>query len=164
MTTMTNTRPIVRRLAPQLASLTAGALALLVLATVISTGLTWGQRRLDDLRYGHPRTVVLAEPLGLDGDGGQPGAIIATNLDGQVALILLPGADPARATSLPGPYLFGADGRYEVPRLALDDRNGDGRPDLILTLRGEQVVYLHRGDTFSLLTPAERAALVAAAP
>jgi hypothetical protein len=139
-------------------------LALLALATLLSTGLTWAQRQLDDLRYGSPRTVVLAEPLGFDGDNGLASAIIATNLDGQVALILLPASDPALAMSLPGPYLFGTDGRDEVPHLALADRNNDGRPDLVLTVCGEQVVYLHRGDTFSLLTPAERAAITIGAP
>lgn len=164
MNTTADQRPTWRALPRHLATAITLILAMLAMTTLHNAGLAWGKRKLDDLRYGRPRTVMLAEPLGLEADGGLPSAVIATNLDGQIALILLPAGDRAKAVSLPGPYLFGADGGDEVPQLSLDDLNGDGRPDLLLTVRGEQVVYLHRDDTFSLLTPAERAALAVASP
>jgi hypothetical protein len=50
----------------------------------------------------------------------------------------------------------GADNRYVVPRPALADLTGDGRADLLVTVRGETLVYVQEGDGFRLVTPEER--------
>jgi len=38
--------------------------AILVIAVLVQHGLTWGQRRLDDMRYGMPRTVQVSGVVG----------------------------------------------------------------------------------------------------
>lgn len=148
------------RVGPQLARALQASiyiLALLALTVAIGRGLSWGQRRLDDLRYGVPRTVQLAGVVG-GGDGAaSPTRFIGLNLDGQVSVLVLPGGDASRVAALPGPYVIGDSGAAAVPLLSLADLTGDGAPDLLLTIRGEVIVYANHDGTFALLTPEERA-------
>ncbi len=135
------------------------ALALLALTLVVSRGLGWAQRSLDDLRYGMPRTVHLAGVVGGGDSEVSPTRFIALNIDGQVSVLVLPGGDVNRLATLPGPYVIGEDGNTAVPLLSLADLTGDGAPDLLVTIRGETVVYGNNAGTFALLTPEERARL-----
>ena len=82
--------------------------------------------------------------------------MITLNIDGQISILVLPGGDAGRVQALAGPYLVGVDNRYVVPRPALADFTGDGRVDLLVTVRGETLVYVQEGDGFRLLTPEER--------
>jgi hypothetical protein len=135
-------------------------LLLLVLGYLLLTpAFAWGQRRLDDMRYGFPRTTQLDGLVGHDEAGGEPTHLMALNLRGQVSILELPGGDPAKARAIVGPYLVGADGPYVVPRMALEDVSGDGQVDLLLQVREEIVVYINESGTFRLITPAERARL-----
>jgi hypothetical protein len=139
-------------------------LLLLVLGYLLLTPVfAWGQRRLDDVRYGFPRTTQLSGHVGHDEAGGDPSHLIALNLRGQVSILELPGGDPAKTRAIVGPYLVGADGAYVVPHLSLEDVNGDGQPDLLLQVREEIVVYINEHGTFRLMTPAERAQFVSPA-
>jgi hypothetical protein len=135
------------------------ALALLALALVVSRGLGWAQRSLDDLRYGTPRTVYLADAVGGGDSEAAPTRFIALNIDGQVSVLVLPGGDVSRLATLPGPYVIGDNGSAAVPLLSLADLTGDGAPDLLVTIRGETVVYGNQAGSFALLTPEERARL-----
>jgi hypothetical protein len=92
---------------------------------------------------------------------GEPTHLMALNLRGQVSIFEIPGGDPGKLQVLPGPYLVGADASYVVPQLSLQDMNGDGQPDLLLQVRGEVVIYVNENGRFRLITPAERARLVA---
>jgi hypothetical protein len=133
---------------------------LLVLGYLLLTPVfTWGQRRLDDLRYGFPRTTHLDSFVGHGEAEGQPTHLIALNLHGQVSILELPGGDMAKIQALTGPYLVGADGQYVVPHLSLADANDDGQPDLLLQVREELIVYMNENGTFRLITPEERVRL-----
>jgi hypothetical protein len=133
---------------------------LLVLGYLLLTPVfTWGQRRLDDLRYGFPRATQLDYFVGHGEESGDPTHLIALNLRGQVSILEIPGGDPTKARAFAGPYLVGADGPYVVPHLSLADANGDGQADLLLQVREEIVVYINENGTFRLITPAERARL-----
>lgn len=135
------------------------ALALAALLVVLQQTVAVGQRLLDDLHYGRPRTIHLAGTIG-GGDGvATPTRFLAINLEGQISVLVLPAGDPARLTTLPGPYVVGRDGRDAVPLLGLRDVNGDGAADLELTIRGESIIYVNREGTFGLITPEERAQL-----
>jgi hypothetical protein len=137
-------------------------LLLLVLGYLLLTPVfAWGQRQLDDLRYGFPRTTHLDGLIGHDEAGGESTHLIALNLRGQISILELPGGDPAKARAIVGPYLVGADGAYVVPHLSLEDVSDDGQLDLLLQVREEIVVYINENGTFRLMTPAERAQLVA---
>ena len=133
---------------------------LLVLGYLLLTPVcTWGQRRLDDLRYGFPRTTQLDGFVGHGEEGGKPTHLIALNLRGQISMLEIPGGDASKVQALAGPYLVGADGQYVVPHLSLADANGDGQADLLLQVREEIIVYMNDNGTFRLITAAELARL-----
>ena len=149
---------------PTLSSwLTTALVYLLVLIVgylLLTPVFAWGQRRLDDMRYGFPRTTQIGGLVGHDEAGGEPTHLMALNLRGQISILELPGGDPAKTRAIVGPYLVGADGPYVVPHLSLQDVSGDGQVDLLLQVREETVVYINDNGTFRLITPAERARLV----
>ena len=71
----------------------------------------------------------------------------------------MPGADSSRAAAIIGPYLFGSGEDLTPVQIATQDVNSDGKPDLIVTVKNEQLIYLNDGANFKLMTPEERAAL-----
>lgn len=133
-------------------------LMLIALVVLVQHGLAWSQERLDDLRFGYPRTVHLTGVVGGD-SSVVPTRFVGLNLDGQLSIVVLPAGDTSRLSILPGPYVVGRDGDKAVPELALADLTGDGQPDLLLTVRGETVVYVNKQGSFALITPEERAQL-----
>ena len=147
-------------LSPWVATALAYILILVLGAMLLTTAFAWGQRRLDDLRYGYPRTTQIDGLVGHNESGGTPTHLIAVNLNRQVSVLELPGGDASKLQVLAGPYLVGADGDYVVPQLSLADLTRDGNVDLLLQVRGEVVVYVNDHGVFRLLTPAERAQLV----
>jgi hypothetical protein len=142
-----------------LVSLAAYALAALAVYTLVGHALTWGTRTLDDLRYGTPRHTLVSGVVGHSDSADSPTHLMALNLEGQVVVLEVPGGDAEQVRVLAGPYLFGEDGAYEVPRLALHDMDGDGTDDLVVTVKGELVVYLNKEGTFRLPSNEERAVL-----
>jgi hypothetical protein len=151
-------------LRPALSSWWTTALAYLLLLFVgyllITPVIDWGQRRLDTIRYGFPRTTQISGLVGHGEASGEPTHLIALNLHRQVSILEIPGGDTTKVQVLAGPYLVGADGEYVVPYLSLRDLNGDGQADLLLQVREEVVVYINENGSFRLMTPAERARLV----
>lgn len=134
-------------------------LAALAVYLIVSHALQWGTRHLDNLRYGFPRSDQISGVVGHGDSVKTPTHFVALNLNGQVSILEVPGGDTSQVRVLAGPYLFGDDGAYEVPKLALRDLNGDGLRELIVTIRGELIVYVNDGATYRLSTAAERAAL-----
>jgi hypothetical protein len=124
---------------------------------VLSFVVEWGQVRLDDMRYGRPRTTHLEGFVGHPAEqSGRPTRFMALNLERQIVVLELPGGDANQARSLPGPYLFGAREHLTPVLLSLADVDGDGRADLIATIRNEQIIYLNRDESFRLPTPEEQ--------
>jgi hypothetical protein len=144
--------------------LTVGAygLALLAAAVLIQAAITWSQRKIDDVRYGTPRMVVIDGFVGHNEAQGEPTHIITLNLRGQISVLELPGGDVGKLNVLLGPLMVGRDGAYVVPRPALRDVTGDGHVDLLVALEGETLVFVNRNGAFEPLTPEERASLVGA--
>ena len=136
-------------------------LVLAVLAVYAVVGLAMGKLHVvvDDLRYGRPRTTQLNGFVGHDEASGQPTHLVAINLNRQVIIIELPGGDPAKARSIAGPYLFGADEDLTPVVLSLHDADRDGQVDLLLDVRRELLVYLNKDGAFRLPTAAEEAQL-----
>lgn len=143
-----------------LATVVTYIVAILAIALLVQQAIIWGQRRIDDVRYGFPRRAHVAGFIGHADEQGTPTHIFTLNIDGQVSALVLPGGNTDNVQVLAGPYLVGQDGPYAVPLPALQDVNEDGQADLLITLRGEIIVYLNEGGTFRLITPEERAGLV----
>jgi len=137
------------------------ALAALAIHVLVGAVVERARVTLDDLRYGRPRTAHVTGYVGHGAEGaGRPTHIVAMNLERQVVVLELPGSDPQQARSLPGPYLFGERQDLAPVVLLLQDMDGDGLQDLVLTVSNEQVVYLNREGVFRLPTAEEQALLV----
>jgi hypothetical protein len=139
-----------------------------VLYLVVSTLITWTQIKLDDMQYGNPRTTHLDAVVGNGDSVDQPTHFIALNLNRQVSIIELPGGDISKAVAISGPYLFG-DGQDLTPvKLRMEDINGDGAADLLVTVKNEELAYINDKGTFRPITADEKAKLeqasVAASP
>lgn len=139
----------------------AFAAAAIVIAYQLLAGLLfWTHLRLDDLRYGYPRSSQMEGYVGFGESTGQPTHFIALNLRRQVEVLYISGDDPTHVSTIKGPLLYGANEEYAPVTMRLVDVNGDGYPDLVLSVDRQQIVYVDqpRLATFRSLLPAERAA------
>jgi hypothetical protein len=121
-----------------------------------------GRILLDDLRYGRPRTYQLSAYIGRPEEIAAGSHLIAVNLDRQVIILEVPGGDTARMRTIPGPYLVGAGEDLTPVTMLLRDENADHLPDLLIHIKNEELLFLNRGDTFSVPTATERQALLEA--
>ena len=135
-------------------------LAVLVAYQLLSSAVFWVQLRLDDLRYGYPRSCQLDGYVGFGEVNGLPTHFIALNLHRQVMIYAIAGSDPTHVLTIKGPYLFGTNAQYVPVRLRLIDVTGDRYPDLVLDVDHQHVVYVDepRLGTFRPLLAQERAA------
>ncbi len=131
-------------------------LALLAIYVLLSSVVGWGQVTLDDLRYGRPRTFHLSAEVGHNDGNGVATRLIALNLDRQVMVIEIPGGDASKTRTLTGPYLFGGGEDLTPVTMRLEDLNHDKVPDLIVSVKSEEMVYINRDGEFKLITPEER--------
>jgi hypothetical protein len=131
-------------------------LALLAIYAVMGHVVSWGNGRLNDIKYGATRTFQMDAVVGHDDGGGTPTHFIAMNLNRQVVVVEIPGGDPSKIRTLTGPYLFGADEDKTPVLLRLDDLNRDGAKDLIVNVKNEEIVYLNKDNEFKPITPEER--------
>lgn len=141
------------------AYLVTAVLALIAIYAVMGNVLSWGRSRIDDVRYGNPRTYQLDAVVGHEDGAGTPTHLMAMNLNRQVVIVELPGGDPAKIRTLTGPYLFGAEEDKTPVLMRLDDLNRDGAKDLVVSIKNEEIVYLNRDGQFQLITPDERSKL-----
>jgi hypothetical protein len=133
-----------------------GMLAMLALWVLASSLVSWGSQRLDDIRYGYPRTYQTDAVVGHGGDSAQhPSHFIAMNLHRHIVIVELMAGDPAKMISYGGPYLYGADPNLDLttPILEFKDVNGDGKPDMIIHLGDQSVVFINTGTKFRPSTP-----------
>lgn len=132
-------------------------IVLIVVYAVMGNLIGWSRDRLDDMRYGTPRTYHVDQVVGIDDSAGTPSHFIALNLNRQVVVIQIPGGDTSKMRTITGPYLFGAGEDKTPVLLHFDDVNGDGTRDLIVDVKNEAIVYLNRDGQFEQLQPEDRA-------
>lgn len=146
-----------------LAYLVTAVLALLAVYVLLSSALGWARVQIDNVRYGTPRTYHLTIETGPPGSNLAPTHFVAMNLNRQVVIVELPNGDGSQARTLPGPYLFGANEGLTPVKLRSADLNGDSVGDLIVRVKDEEMVYLYREGSYTLITPEERQQLLEAA-
>ena len=129
----------------------------------LSTALDWMRVKLDDLQYGRPRTVQMDAYVGQNEAEGMPSHFVAMNLNRRVTIVQLPGGDSSKANVILGPYLFGQGEDLTPVQLNAQDVNGDQKPDLVVSVKNEQLLYLNDGAAFRLATAEESAAIQKAA-
>lgn len=132
-------------------------LCLFALIIMANSVVSWSQTKLDDLRYGRPRTMQLSGFVGHNESAGIPTQFVAMNLNRRVVIFEIPGGDVAQTRTLTGPYLFGANENLTPVRVRLDDVNTDKAPDLIVSVKNEEIIYMNEAGSFRLIKPEERA-------
>ena len=127
-----------------------------IIVAVLLVGGNWWQQQTTTWTYGYPRTYQTDAVVGHHDSTSHPSHFLAENLHGQIVVIEFPGDDPSQGrdflvTTLSGP------GSDRVPvTLSFADVNHDGKPDLLIHVDGQIVVYLNDHGTFRPLKPGEQ--------
>ncbi len=135
-----------------------GMIAMLAMWVVGSLAVNWWNTTRDDWQYGRPRTIQIDAQVGHN-NTGTPSHFIALNLNRHVIIIELPGGDPTRAKDYIGPTLLG-DGQDLTPvTLSFKDVNGDGKPDMLVHIQDQTLVFINDGGQFRPQKPGEHITL-----
>ena len=133
-----------------------GMLGAAVLAIVFLEGGGWWQQQTDTWTYGYPRTAQTDAVVGHMDSASHPSHFLAENLRGQILVIEFPGGDPSRGRDFLITTLFGSGNDLAPVTLIFRDVNGDGKPDLLVHVEGQIIVYLNDQGTFRPLKPGEQ--------
>jgi len=132
-----------------------GMLAMLALWVGGSMLLTWWQVTQDDWHYGRPRTFQTDAVVGHNDSAASPSHFIAINLNRHVEVIECPGGDCSHAVIYLGPILFG-DGEDLTPvTLTFQDVSGDGKPDMVIHIQDQRIVFINENGKFRPAKPGE---------
>jgi len=138
-----------------LVAIIAGMLLMSLLVFAVSAFGSWWQIHQDDVTYGRPRTFQINAVVGHGDSAANPSHFIFLNLNRHVVIIELPGGDATRARIYNGPTLFG-DGQDLTPVTAeFRDVNGDGKPDMIVHIQDQTLIFINDGTQFRPLQPGE---------
>jgi hypothetical protein len=119
----------------------------------------WWQGTVDGWHYGYPRTSQTDAVVGHHDSPANPSHFIAINLHSHIEVIEFPGGDVTHARVYLGPTLIGNEEDLAPVTLAFRDVNGDGKPDMIISVGGTIVVFLNDGGQFRPLKPGEQVTL-----
>ena len=144
-----------RRLHP-LFFLGIGLLAFGLLWWGMEQALIWGNNELNTLRYGYPRTFQVDAVVGHQDSARNPSHFEAINLHGQIEVIEWPGGNAAQARIYVGPQIGGPDNDLAPVTVRFVDLNGDGKPDMVMTAIGEQIVFINDQGSFRPMRPDEQ--------
>ncbi|MBX5456036.1 MAG: VCBS repeat-containing protein [Thermogemmatispora sp.] len=128
----------------------------MVIGWVVLTALTgWWQTTLDDWRYGRPRTFQIDAVVGHNDSPANPSHFIALNLNRHVEIIEFPGGDATKARIYVGPVLVGPGQDLAPVTLSFQDVNGDGKPDMVVTIEGSHFFFINEDGSFRPARPGE---------
>lgn len=143
-----------RKRLPWLALL-MGMLLMLGLFAGLRAFTSWWQVRQDDATYGRPRTYQIDAIVGHQDGVNHPSHFIFLNLNRHVVIIEFPGGDASHALVYTGSTLFGDGGDLLPITGEFKDVNGDGRPDLLVHIQDQTLVFINDGTKFRPLQPGE---------
>ncbi|GHO52502.1 FG-GAP repeat domain-containing protein [Ktedonobacter robiniae] len=118
-------------------------------------GINMGQQAWqgwqDDLHYGCPRTYQTDAVVGHNHDSSaNPSHFIVLNLHGQIMVIEIAAGDPGKTHLYKtGLNLLGSGQDLTPAQVAFKDLDGDGKPDMIVSVEGQNVAFKNENDTFS---------------
>jgi len=73
---------------------------------------------------------------------------IAENLHGEIIVIEIPDGDPSKSKIYIGPQLFGDNADLTPVTLSFKDVNGDGKPDMLMHVQDQTIIFLNDGTQF----------------
>ena len=131
-----------------LVAILIGMVAAILLVMVCTAFSSWWHTYQDDLHYGRPRTYQMDAVVGHGDSAAHPTHFIFLNLNRHIEITEIDGGDPPHTHIYQGPVLFG-DGQDLTPVTGeIRDVNHDGKPDLIVHIQDQQIVYLNNGTIF----------------
>jgi hypothetical protein len=137
-----------------------GMLAMLALWVALQAFGAWWQRHQDDATYGYPRTYQVDAVAGHNGDSTKnPSHFLFLNLNGHIFVIELPAGDGSKAKIYYGPTLYTDDANLIPVTGELKDVNGDGKPDLILHIQDQRIVFMNDNGQFRPAKPTDHITL-----
>ncbi len=141
--------PRVRRTKHPLFYLGLGVLSAVGLLTLLLGPVgSWWHTWSDDRTYGYPRTFQIDAVVGQDDSPRHPSHFLALNLHGELIVIELPGGDPGKGREFVITTLSGSGADLVPVTLSFADVNQDGKPDLLVHVAGQTIVYLNAQGTF----------------
>jgi hypothetical protein len=136
-------------------TLAVGMLLMLLLVFGVNAFTSWLHFEQNNLTYGTPRTYQFNAVVGHNDSPNNPTHFMIINLNRHIEIVEFPGGDTTHARIYTGPVLLG-DGENLTPVTAtVKDVNGDGKPDLILHIQDQVVVFINTGTEFRPLQPGE---------
>ena len=123
-------------------------LVMLIGWIALSSFANWWQVTQDDWHYGRPRTFQINYVVGHNDSVSNPSHFVALNLNRHVDIIEMPGGDAAKAKIYVGPVLIGQGQDLAVVKLSFKDVNGDGKPDMIVSIQDSRFVFINENGSF----------------
>jgi hypothetical protein len=146
-------RPVRRKRRSPWPALIIGMLLMVSLVVGCNALGSWWQMHQEDVTYGRPRTFQLNAVVGHDDSAVHPSHFIFLNLNGQVIIVEFPGGNAARAITYNGPTLLGNNASLIPITGSFKDVNGDGRPDMLVLIQSQTLVFINTGTAFRPLQP-----------
>ena len=145
-----------RRRVHPLFILGCGMALMLTLWILGNIAVNWWSITLDDWHYGRPRTFQTDAVVGHNNDNAQsPSHFIAMNFHSHIQIIEFPAGDTTKAKIYQGLPLYGDGEDLAVVTLTFKDVNGDGKPDMIISVANTHIAYINDGGQFRPLKPGE---------
>jgi hypothetical protein len=125
------------------------ALVVMLIGYVSLTAFgSWWQNHQNDVTYGTPRTFQIDAVVGHHDSPEHPSHFIALNLNRHIMIIEIPGGDMSKSVIYGGGVLVG-DGQDLMPvTLSFSDVNGNGKPDMLVHVLDQTLVFLNNGTKF----------------
>jgi hypothetical protein len=109
--------------------------------------------------YGYPPTWQCDAVVGHNDSPASPSHFIFINLHGHPEVIEVPGGDETKQKTYLLPVLV-TDGYDTIPITGyFADVNGDGKPDMIVKIQDQRLVFINTGTGFRPLQPGEKITL-----
>ncbi|GHO77459.1 hypothetical protein KSD_52300 [Ktedonobacter sp. SOSP1-85] len=105
----------------------------------------------DDLHYGRPRTYQIDAVVGHNHDtSANPSHFLVLNLHSQITVIEMPAGDPSKTHVYKTGVALVGRGQDMIPaQVTFRDLDGDGKPDMIVTVGDQSIAFKNQNDVFS---------------
>ena len=134
--------PRQRRRVHPLLILGTGMLLMFTLWVLGNALVNWWNVTQDDLHYGRPRTFQIDAVVGHNDSPSHPSHFIVSNINRRIIIFELPGGDVGKAKIYLVSSLFGDGADLAVVTLRFKDVNGDGKPDMIVSVKDSTIIYI----------------------
>jgi hypothetical protein len=133
-----------------------GMFAMLSLWVLGNIVISWWNVTQDDWHYGRPRTFQIDVVVQHNHDSNRnPSHFVAINYHSQIQIIEEPAGDASHAKIYTLP-LYGQGEDLAVVTLSFKDVNGDGKPDMIISVANTHIAYINDNEQFRPLKPGEQ--------